>query len=65
MPAHPKNSLDSENPDHIISPKYLVKLEQDRITVLVPGRLLVRNICMVFDGYQQQRADGPKFSRTI
>ena len=43
----------------------LVKLEPDHITVLVPGRLLVRNICMVFDGYQQQRADGPKFSRTI
>ena len=31
----------------------LVELGDNEITVLRPGRLLVRNICMIFDRYQQ------------
>jgi oxygen-independent coproporphyrinogen-3 oxidase len=37
----------------------------DEITVLQPGRLLVRNICMVFDRYQQMPNTRGTFSRTI
>ena len=43
----------------------LVKIESNEITVLEPGRLLVRNICMIFDRYQQQSRAGKAFSRTI
>jgi len=43
----------------------LVKIESNEIIVLEPGRLLVRNICMVFDRYQQQSRAGKAFSRTI
>jgi oxygen-independent coproporphyrinogen-3 oxidase len=43
----------------------LVKLDRETITVLDPGRLLVRNICMVFDRYQQQKNPRTAFSRTI
>ena len=43
----------------------LVKIESNEIIVLEPGRLLVRNICMVFDRYQQQSRVGKAFSRTI
>jgi oxygen-independent coproporphyrinogen-3 oxidase len=49
-------------------------LEQDGLVVMGPewisvtprGRLLIRNICMVFDRYlQEKRAEGPRYSRTI
>jgi oxygen-independent coproporphyrinogen-3 oxidase len=43
----------------------LVELGDDEITVLTPGRLLVRNICMIFDRYQQQASSKGTFSRTI
>jgi len=43
----------------------LVELNDDEITVLRPGRLLVRNICMLFDRYQQQASSRGTFSRTI
>ncbi len=43
----------------------LVKLDDDGISVLRPGRLLVRNICMVFDHYQKQSNSKGTFSRTI
>ena len=52
----------------------LRKLEQDGLLTLAPdwvsvtprGRLLIRNICMVFDRYLQEgRAEGPRYSRTI
>jgi oxygen-independent coproporphyrinogen-3 oxidase len=49
-------------------------LEQDGLLTMGPewisvtprGRLLIRNICMVFDRYlQDKRAEGPRYSRTI
>ena len=42
-------------------------LEQDdsRITILPAGRLLVRNICMVFDRYLRQKDETRRFSRVI
>ena len=43
----------------------LLALEGDEIVVLPPGRLLVRNICMVFDRYQGQPDARGTFSRTI
>jgi len=43
----------------------LVELGDDEIIVLTPGRLLVRNICMIFDHYQQQPNSKGTFSRTI
>jgi len=43
----------------------LIELGDDEITVLTPGRLLVRNICMIFDRYQQQANSKGTFSRTI
>ena len=52
----------------------LQKLEEDGLLSITPewisvtprGRLLIRNICMVFDRYLQTRpADGPRYSRTI
>ena len=42
----------------------LLTLDDQRITVLTPGRLLIRNICMVFDAYLSE--DGvQRFSRVI
>ncbi|MCP4766266.1 MAG: oxygen-independent coproporphyrinogen III oxidase [Gammaproteobacteria bacterium] len=43
----------------------LVELGDDEIIVLTPGRLLVRNICMIFDHYQKQPNSKGTFSRTI
>ncbi|MCP4469346.1 MAG: oxygen-independent coproporphyrinogen III oxidase [Gammaproteobacteria bacterium] len=43
----------------------LLERGNDEITVLRPGRLLVRNICMIFDRYQQQPNSKGSFSRTI
>ena len=44
----------------------LLTIEPDWISVTPRGRLLIRNICMVFDRYlQEKRADGPRYSRTI
>lgn len=43
----------------------LVKLEDDEITVLESGRLLVRNICMIFDRFQQTSNVSGLFSRTV
>jgi oxygen-independent coproporphyrinogen-3 oxidase len=43
----------------------LLELGDDEITVLTPGRLLVRNICMIFDRYQQKPNSKGTFSRTI
>jgi oxygen-independent coproporphyrinogen-3 oxidase len=43
----------------------LVKLEDDEIIVLEPGRLLVRNICMIFDRFQQTSNVTGLFSRTV
>ena len=43
----------------------LVELGEDSITVTATGRFLVRNICMVFDSYQGNGGDQPRFSRTL
>jgi oxygen-independent coproporphyrinogen-3 oxidase len=44
----------------------LLNIDPEWISVSPKGRLLIRNICMVFDRYLQQgRADGPRYSRTI
>ena len=42
----------------------LIKLDNERISVLPVGRLLVRSVCMVFDGYLEQQ-NSQRFSRVI
>jgi oxygen-independent coproporphyrinogen-3 oxidase len=42
----------------------LIELDNERITVLPAGRLLVRSVCMVFDAYLQQH-NRQRFSRVI
>lgn len=43
-----------------------VTVSSDGIEVLPPGRLFVRNVCMVFDRYlRMSRSDRPVFSRTV
>ncbi len=43
----------------------LLELDDDEIRILEPGRLLVRNICMIFDRYQQSEKVVGLFSRTV
>lgn len=43
----------------------LVQVDDAWISVTPKGRLLIRNLCMVFDRYLGQQAGGPRFSRTI
>jgi oxygen-independent coproporphyrinogen-3 oxidase len=43
----------------------LLQLSGDEIVILPPGRLLVRNICMIFDRYQQTSNVTGLFSRTV
>jgi len=43
----------------------LVTVNADWISVTMKGRLLIRNVCMVFDRYLAQRAAGPHHSRTV
>ena len=43
----------------------LLAFDKDQIIVLEPGRLLVRNICMIFDRYQSAPNVRGAFSRTI
>lgn len=43
----------------------LLKLDEQSITVTAKGRMLVRNICMVFDAYLRQLQSLDKFSRVI
>lgn len=42
----------------------LLRIEGQRLEVLPPGRLLIRNICMVFDRYLRQ-AQSQRFSKVI
>lgn len=42
----------------------LIELDNERISVLPAGRLLVRSLCMVFDGYLEQH-NSQRFSRVI
>ncbi len=44
---------------------HLVELRDDGLTVLPAGRLLIRNVAMVFDEYLQQKKEGSSFSKTI
>ena len=44
----------------------LVHLEDDQIKVTSRGRLLIRNIAMIFDAHYHGRSDdGPQYSRTV
>ena len=43
----------------------LVELEPGWINVTARGRLLIRNVCMVFDRYLGSGTGGPRHSRTI
>jgi oxygen-independent coproporphyrinogen III oxidase len=43
----------------------LLIIGPDRLTVTPKGRLLIRNICMVFDGYLNPQAEPQRYSRTI
>lgn len=43
----------------------LLALDEDGFTVTPAGRLLLRNIAMVFDEYLQRAAQEPQFSRVI
>lgn len=42
----------------------LLQLDKDRITVLGAGKLLIRNICMIFDKYLREKNE-QRFSRVI
>ena len=43
----------------------LLNIDRDNLYVLPAGRLLVRNICMVFDRYLRNGKDKTRFSRVI
>jgi oxygen-independent coproporphyrinogen-3 oxidase len=43
----------------------LLRLDRDRIRVTPKGRLLIRNICMVFDRHLAPAAGSTRFSRAI
>jgi oxygen-independent coproporphyrinogen-3 oxidase len=43
----------------------LLTLEPGWINVTPRGRLLIRNVCMVFDRYLGTGSPGPRHSRTI
>jgi oxygen-independent coproporphyrinogen-3 oxidase len=43
----------------------LVTVDGDWISVSMKGRLLIRNVCMVFDRYLASRGNGPRHSQTI
>lgn len=43
----------------------LVELRPDRVVVTPLGRLLVRNVAMVFDPSLRKPAEGPRFSQTV
>jgi oxygen-independent coproporphyrinogen-3 oxidase len=42
----------------------LLTVDEQGITVLPAGRLLIRNICMVFDKYLRQKT-GQRYSKVI
>ncbi|MCU7958971.1 MAG: oxygen-independent coproporphyrinogen III oxidase [gamma proteobacterium symbiont of Bathyaustriella thionipta] len=43
----------------------LLQLDERQIVILPKGRLLVRNICMVFDQYLKQQQGSSRFSKAI
>ncbi|MDH5343359.1 MAG: coproporphyrinogen III oxidase, partial [Betaproteobacteria bacterium] len=43
----------------------LVQLEEEWITVTSRGRMLIRNVCMVFDRHLQRERETMRYSRVI
>jgi oxygen-independent coproporphyrinogen-3 oxidase len=43
----------------------LLELTTDKIVVLPEGKLLIRNVCMVFDVYLKENSKAQRFSKTI
>jgi oxygen-independent coproporphyrinogen-3 oxidase len=43
----------------------LITVGDEWLTVTMKGRLLIRNVCMVFDRYLGERVAGPRHSQTI
>jgi oxygen-independent coproporphyrinogen-3 oxidase len=43
----------------------LVSVAGDWISVTKRGRLLIRNVCMLFDRYLATRSSGPRYSKTV
>ena len=43
----------------------LVTVEPDALRVTATGRLLTRNVAMLFDAHLAPRADGPRYSQTV
>jgi oxygen-independent coproporphyrinogen-3 oxidase len=43
----------------------LVTLDAERVRVTPKGRLLIRNVCMVFDRYLNPQAEPLRYSKTI
>ena len=43
----------------------LLAIGEEWLTVTMKGRLLIRNICMVFDRYLAVRPEGPRHSQTV
>jgi oxygen-independent coproporphyrinogen-3 oxidase len=43
----------------------LVTIGEDWLTVTMKGRLLIRNVCMVFDRYLGERGTAPRHSQTV
>ena len=50
---------------HRLEQDGLVVIDDEWISVTMKGRLLIRNICMVFDRYLQSRPAEQRYSRTI
>lgn len=62
FPTHFAAELDRLEP---MASDGLLQIGRDRIAVTPTGRLLIRNICMVFDRYLHTGAASPRFSRAI
>ena len=43
----------------------LLTVQNGKLTVTEPGRLLIRNIAMNFDGYIERKEDTARYSRTV
>ena len=43
----------------------LIEIHQDHIKVVKHGKILVRNVCMVFDKFINKKADSTRYSKTI
>jgi oxygen-independent coproporphyrinogen-3 oxidase len=50
---------------HALAADGLVQIDQEWITVTPRGRMLIRNVCMVFDKYLQRERETMRYSRVI